>query len=51
MDGTAIVRALSKARAPAEVEQRINPKVKQNGREFQLVEFLEIAPRTQCVDA
>jgi hypothetical protein len=48
--GTVTVRAQSKARALVEVAQRINPLLKQDRYEFQLVEFLEIAQRTQCVD-
>jgi hypothetical protein len=49
--GTATVRALCKARALAEVEPRIHPKLRQQGYEFQRVEFLESVERTQCVDA
>jgi hypothetical protein len=49
--GIATVRAQSNARALAEVAQRINPALKQDRYEFQLVEFLEIVQRTQCVDA
>jgi hypothetical protein len=41
ISGTVTVRAESNAEALAEVEQRINPKLKQEGYEFQLVEFLE----------
>ncbi len=39
--GTVTVRAQSKARTLAEVEQRINPKLRQDRYEFQLVEFLK----------
>ncbi len=49
--GTVTVRAQSEARALAEVEQRINPKLRQDGYEFQRMEFLEIVQRTQCADA
>ncbi len=49
--GTVTVRALSKARTLAEVEQGINPKLRQDRYEFQLVEFLETVQRTESVDA
>jgi hypothetical protein len=48
--GAATVRAQSKARGLAEVEQRINPTLRQYGYEFQLVEFLETVQTTECVD-
>jgi hypothetical protein len=40
----------SKAEALAELEQRINPKLKQGIYEFHLEEFLEIVEGTQCAD-
>src|SRR5882762_791730 len=49
--GTVTVRAQSKARTLAEVEQRIDPKLRQDRYEFQLVEFLETVQRTESVDA
>ena len=49
--GTATVRAQFQAQALAKVAQRINPNRRQDGYEFQLVEFLETAQRTKSVDA
>jgi hypothetical protein len=50
ISGTVTVRAQSKAEALAEVEQQINPKLRQEGYEFQLVEFLETVEKIQCAD-
>jgi hypothetical protein len=46
ISGTATVNARSKAEALAKVEQQINPKLKQEGYEFQL-EFLETVEQAQ----
>lgn len=46
ISGTATVSAQSKAEALAKVEQQINPKLKQEGYEFQL-EFLETVELAQ----
>jgi hypothetical protein len=48
--GDVTARAQSKALAPAELEQQINPKLKQRMHEFQLQEFLETVESTQCAD-
>jgi ubiquinone biosynthesis protein COQ9 len=50
ISGTVTVKAQSKAEALAEVEQRINPKLRQEGYEFQL-EFLETVERAQSAAA
>jgi len=49
--GTVTVRAQSKARTLAEVEQGITQSLRQDRYEFQLVEFLETVQRTESVDA
>jgi hypothetical protein len=46
ISGTVTVSAQSKAEALAKVEQQINPKLRQEGYEFQL-EFLETEERPQ----
>jgi hypothetical protein len=46
--GTVTVSARSREEALARVEQRLNPKLRQEGYEFQ-VEFLETAERSQLV--
>ncbi len=51
VSGTSTVRASSKAEALAEAEQRINPKLRQEGYEFQVEEFLEAVERTPWADA
>lgn len=50
ISGTASVLAQYKAGALAEIQLRINPKVRQDSYEFQLDEFLETVERTQCTD-
>lgn len=50
ISGTVTVSAQSQGEALAKVEQRINPKLKQEGYEFQL-EFLETAERAQSAAA
>lgn len=49
--GPVTVRAQSNAQALAEVEQRINPKQRQDDREFQRLEFLKTVQRIPGVDA
>jgi len=49
--GTATVRAQLQAQALVKAAQRMNPNPRQDGYEFQLVEFLGIVQRTQSVDA
>jgi hypothetical protein len=51
ISGTVTLRAESKAEVLAEVEQRINPKLRQVSYEFQLEEFLETLERIPCADA
>jgi len=46
ISGTVTVNAQSKAEALAKIEQQINPKLRQEGYEFQL-EFLETVERAQ----
>ena len=48
ISGTVTVSARSREEALARVEQRLNPKLRQEGYEFQ-VEFLETAERSQLV--
>jgi hypothetical protein len=50
ISGTVTVSAQSKAEALAKVEQRINPKLRQEGYEFQL-EFLETVEQAQSAAA
>jgi hypothetical protein len=50
ISGTVTVSAQSEAEALAKVEQRINPKLRQEGYEFQL-EFLETVQRAQSAAA
>ncbi|PYX86262.1 MAG: hypothetical protein DMG70_01070 [Acidobacteria bacterium] len=46
ISGTVTISAQSKAEALAKIEQQINPKLRQEGYEFQL-EFLETAEQAQ----
>jgi hypothetical protein len=50
ISGTLTVSAQSKAEALAKAEQRISPKLRQEGYEFQL-EFLETVERAQSAAA
>jgi hypothetical protein len=50
ISGSATVLARSKAGALAEVQQRINPKLRQEICEFRLEEFLKTVERTRCAD-